>query len=221
PAVDEFWLTAFSAGLLETAQQLRCPLIGGDTTRGALCLSIQVHGSVPPAQILRRSGAQVGDKVWVSGSLGDGAAALALLEKRMQFSSSAAHYLQQRFYQPVIDFELAVRLRALASACIDVSDGLRADLAHICTASGVGARIFCEALPIASVWRDSVTQQQARQWALSGGDDYRLCFTAPPQHSAALRVLDHMFCVGEIVAERGVAAYGAEHNLEELPANGF
>ena len=221
PAVDEFWLTAFSAGLLETAQQLRCPLIGGDTTRGALCLSIQVHGSVPPAQILRRSGAQVGDKVWVSGSLGDGAAALALLEKRMQFSSSAAHYLQQRFYQPVIDFELAVRLRALASACIDVSDGLRADLAHICTASGVGARIFCEALPIASVWRDSVTQQQARQWALSGGDDYRLCFTAPPQHSAALRVLDHVFCVGEIVAEYGVVAYDAEHNLVELSANGF
>ena len=221
PAVDETWLAAFSAGLLETAQQLRCPLIGGDTTRGALCISIQVHGSVPPAQILRRSGAQVGDKVWVSGSLGDGAAALALLEKRVQFSSSAAHYLQRRFYQPVIDFELAVRLRALASACIDVSDGLRADLAHLCTASGVGAQIFCEALPIASVWRESAAAQQAVQWALSGGDDYRLCFTASPHHNAALHALGNVVCVGEIVAEQGVVALDAGRNLVELSGNGF
>ena len=221
PTIDEVWLAAFSSGLLETAQKLRCPLIGGDTTRGALCISIQVHGSVPAEKILRRSGAQVGDQVWVSGSVGDGAAALAFLEKRVQFSQQAEHYLQQRFYQPAVDFDFAVQLRALASACIDVSDGLLADLAHICAASGVGARIFCEALPIASVWRDSVTQQQARQWALSGGDDYRLCFTAPPQHSAALRVLDHVFCVGEIVAEYGVVAYDAEHNLVELSANGF
>lgn len=221
PAVDESWLAAFSQGLLATAQQLHCPLIGGDTTRGALCISIQVHGSVPAEKILRRSGAQVGDQVWVSGTLGDGAAALALLEKRQAFGDDEKKYLLQRFYQPEINFDLSVRLRNYASACIDVSDGLLADLAHVCTASGVGARIFCEALPIASVWQDSVTQQQARQWALSGGDDYRLCFTAPPQHSAALRVLDHVFCVGEIVAEHGVVACDAEHNLVELPANGF
>ncbi|HSC75396.1 MAG TPA: thiamine-phosphate kinase [Pseudomonadales bacterium] len=199
PSADENWLEKFSSGLLQTAQQLRCPLIGGDTTRGPLCISIQVHGSVPSGKALRRGGAKTGDDIWVSGTLGDGAAALALMEKRMTTSNAAADYLWQRFYHPDIDFSLGVRLRDIASSCIDVSDGLLADLDHICKASGVGARIESVALPIATVWHDSVSVEQAQQWALTGGDDYRLCFTAAPQHAIVLQSVQGVRCIGRIV----------------------
>lgn len=221
PAVDEQWLSAFSAGLLDTAQQLNCPLIGGDTTRGALCISIQVHGSVPATQMLRRSGAQVGDTVWVSGSLGDGAAALALLKKEQVFSEACEQYLLQRFYRPEIDVELAVQLRNCASACIDVSDGLLADLRHICTASGVGAHIFCESFPVSALWKDVVSQQQVQQWALCGGDDYRLCFTVSSQHDAALQSHGDVFCIGKIVAGSDVIALDNDLNPVELLSDGF
>lgn len=204
PAADENWLRAFARGLLDTAQQLQCPLIGGDTTKGPLTISIQVHGSVPAGKALRRSGARVGDQVWVSGTLGDGAAALALLEQRLPLGEEATHYLQQRFYHPAIDFTLAVQLRELASSCIDVSDGLLADLGHLCTASGVAATIHRAALPLAMQWRAAVTPPQAWQWALAGGDDYRLCFTASAQHLTALQALDGLHCIGVITAGSGI-----------------
>ncbi len=221
PAVEESWLSAFSAGLLEAAQQLHCPLIGGDTTRGALCISIQVHGSVPAEKMLRRSGAKVGDEVWVSGSLGDGAAALALLQNQHAFSEPAASYLERRFYHPNIDFDLVVTLRQYASACIDVSDGLLADLSHICAASLVGAKVFCDALPISALWCDSVTQQQREQWALCGGDDYRLCFTASTQHKTALNKLPNLFCVGEIVVGKGVVILDESQQAMTIPDHSY
>ena len=171
--------------------------------------------------MLRRRGAQVGDKVWVSGSLGDGAAALALLKKEQTFSEACEQYLLQRFYRPDIDFELAVQLRHCASACIDVSDGLLADLRHICTASGVGAQIFCESLPVSALWKNAVSQQRAQQWALCGGDDYRLCFTALSQHDAVLQSRGDVFCIGNIVAGSGVVALDSHFNPVELVGDGF
>ena len=199
PAADENWLEKFSQGLLQTAQQLQCPLIGGDTTRGTLCITIQVHGSIPSGKALRRSGAKVGDAVWVSGTLGDGAAALALIEKNITVPQETESYLLKRFYQPDINFSLGVKLRDMASSCIDVSDGLLADLGHICNASGVGASIELKKLPIAVEWRSSVSEQQTQQWALAGGDDYRLCFTAAPQHATVLQSLHGVTCIGHIV----------------------
>ena len=210
PSADESWLEKFSQGLLQTAQQLQCPLVGGDTTRGSLCITVQVHGSIPSGKALRRSGAKVGDTVWVSGTLGDGAAALALIEKKITVSQEAENYLLKRFYHPDIDFALGVRLCDIASSCIDVSDGVLADLGHICTASAVGARIELAAMPIATVWRDSVGIEQAQQWALAGGDDYRLCFTAAPQHATVLQSLDGVCCIGTIVKGAGIAVDG--HN---------
>lgn len=221
PHVDEAWLSEFSSGLLQTAQQLHCPLVGGDTTRGALCISVSVHGSVPAASSLQRCGATVGDDVWVSGCLGDGAAALALLQKRHAFSGDAASYLMQRFYQPDIDFQLGVQLRVLANSCIDVSDGLLADLGHICTASHVGAQIFSEQLPVSSLWKDGVSTQQVQQWALCGGDDYRLCFTAAPQYHATIAALDNVFCIGKIVAGSGVVVLDDNHQSLTLPDNSY
>lgn len=208
PAADENWLEKFSQGLLQTAQQLQCPLIGGDTTRGSLCITVQVHGSIPSGKALRRSGAKVGDAVWVSGTLGDGAAALALIENKIAVSQEAENYLLQRFYHPEIDFSLGVQLRGIASSCIDVSDGLLADLGHICSASGVGACIELEKLPIALEWRSSVSEQQAQHWALTGGDDYRLCFTASPQHATVLQSVHGVTCIGQIIEGAGVLVDG-------------
>jgi thiamine-monophosphate kinase len=205
PKMDESWLSAFARSLAETADILQCPLIGGDTTRGPLCITVQVHGAVPAGQALRRSGAQAGDDVWVSGTLGDGAAALALLEKRLLLNNNDSifketeTYLLQRFYQPMVDIALGVQLRGLASACIDVSDGLLADLAHIALASNVAAHIFQSTLPISLLWRDAVTQEQAQQWALTGGDDYRLCFTAPAFRRNTLAALGQLVRVGAVV----------------------
>lgn len=199
PAADETWLAVFSRGLVETANALQCPLMGGDTTRGPLCISVQVHGAVPAGQALRRSGAQAGDAVWVSGSLGDGAAALALLEKRLSVAPEADAFLRQRFYQPEMDFALGVKLRGVATACIDVSDGLLADLGHIASASGLAARVQRDSVPVSSLWKGCVTAQQACDWALTGGDDYRLCFTAPLSQNTFLRTITGLVRVGDMV----------------------
>lgn len=223
PSVNLDWLEKFSQGLLQTAQQLQCPLIGGDTTRGPLCITVQVHGSLPSGKALRRSGAKVGDAVWVSGTLGDGAAALALIEKNIMVSQQAENYLLQRFYHPDVDFSLSVQLRDIANSCIDVSDGLFADLGHICSASSVSANIELEKLPIALEWRSSVSEQQAQHWALTGGDDYRLCFTASPQHATVLQSLHGVTCIGHIVEGVGIAVVDRNgiHNHGFIHDKGF
>lgn len=215
PVADEVWLAAFSRGLLEAATALGCPLVGGDTTRGPFSVTVQVQGAVPEGLALRRTGAQPGDEVWVSGTLGDGAAALALLENRLQVSSSTALFLRRRFYQPDIDFALGCALRGVATACIDVSDGLLADLGHILKASHVGAVIEVAHLPIAD-WRAAVDVAQARRWALSGGDDYRLCFTAPPGQRELLAAQPGLACVGHIVTSSGITLVD-EHGVASLP----
>lgn len=222
PAADETWLAAFSTGLLSAALQLRCPLVGGDTTRGPLSVSVQVLGSVPTGRAIKRSGARLGDQIWVSGSLGDGAAALAWIERRLEATPVLADYLTRRFYQPEIDFVLATQLRGLATACIDVSDGLLADLGHICEASGVGAIIHLDRLPVATAWRDAVPARTRWQWALAGGDDYRLCFTAAADKHKRLLSFDGLYCIGEITADCVVQA--CEENGAIYPIdsnNGF
>jgi thiamine-monophosphate kinase len=114
-----------------------------------------------------------------------------------------------------------VQLRVLANSCIDVSDGLLADLGHICTASHVGAQIFSEQLPVSSLWKDGVSTQQVQQWALCGGDDYRLCFTAAPQYHATIAALDNVFCIGKIVAGSGVVVLDDNHQSLTLPDNSY
>lgn len=210
PAADEGWLQAFADGLQQTAAQLHCPLVGGDTTRGPLTISVQVHGSIPYDKALRRSGARAGDQVWVSGTLGDGAAALAVMEHRLLVTDEVRGYLLQRFYRPDIDFALGVHLRQLASSAIDVSDGLVADLGHICQASGVGARIRLDALPVSPLWRQVAGEQQALSWTLGGGDDYRLCFTMPARQVATLQGWPGLACIGHIVEGQGVSVVDAD-----------
>ncbi|VUD59380.1 Thiamine-monophosphate kinase [Thalassocella blandensis] len=210
PNTNETWLEKFSMGLFDIADEYNCILVGGNTTRGPLSISIQVHGAVPSGQAITRSGAKVGDLVYVSGPLGDGAAALAMLDKRVKFNDEANEYFYSRFFWPEAKIDLGLKLREIATSAIDISDGFLADLNHICTASKVAAEICVEKLPHsqhridqAMFVKDDSLGIKWQQWILSGGDDYQLCFTAPAE--ANVEALDqHIRCIGKIVEGQGV-----------------
>ena len=180
PAADEAWLGPFSDGLDALARQHGVALVGGDTTGGKLCVTVQVLGFVPRGAALRRSGAQAGDAVFVSGTPGDSAAGLLLEQSRLTLADAAqAQWLLDRFRYPTPRVSLGVALRGLASACIDVSDGLLGDCARLAQASGCGVTLDYEALPVSGPLRAAVGEERARELALTGGEDYELCFTVP------------------------------------------
>jgi thiamine-monophosphate kinase len=183
PAADERWLEGFCAGFFSLARAHDVTLIGGDTTSGPLTITVQIMGHVPTGKALRRSGAHVGDSIFVSGHVGDAAAGLALIEKRAD-ASDARHrdQLVACFLRPVPRIGLGRALRGLASAMIDISDGLGADLGHILEASGVGARIDSNRLPMSRALTDTFGPKRALELALGGGDDYELCFTLAREH---------------------------------------
>lgn len=189
PKADEHWLRAFSRGLFKCAREYGIALVGGDTTSGPLAVSIQVMGAVKPAGALRRDGASPGDFILVTHCLGDGAAALAALQNRIQPSAEAIEYLHERFYRPVPRIKEALLLRSIASAALDISDGLVADLQHICDASDVGAIIDVENIPLSAAIDELGNQARALEWALTGGDDYELCFTVPQEKMPELAML--------------------------------
>jgi thiamine-monophosphate kinase len=182
PRADEAWLTGFTAGLFALADAAACPLVGGDTTQGPLNLCITVFGQVPPGQELRRSGARVGDEVWVSGSLGDARLALEALLGECELTAEMLARVRRRLERPTPRLALGLALRGIASAAADVSDGLCGDLGHILEASGVGAELELDALLASNALSADLgtrpLQQQLR-CALAGGDDYELVFTAP------------------------------------------
>ncbi len=187
PNDDPIFLKNFSQGLFTLAKQANCQLIGGDTTKGSLNICITVYGSVPKGKALRRSGAKVGDDVWVSGSLG--AAAWAVQEqyaKRVVKNQSAANKL----HRPAPRIELGLALRDVAHSALDLSDGLIGDLGHIAKASNVRFEIHCPQLPIASEITHLLIAQQW-QIACSGGDDYELAFTASPERRHEITLISH------------------------------
>jgi thiamine-monophosphate kinase len=186
PSADQTWLAEFSRGLAEVAAEFPIALIGGDTTRGnQLVITVQVFGETPPGAALLRSGARVGDTVFVTGTLGDARAALDILQLPANELDAAQRYLLDRYYKPTPRIEFALALRGIATAAIDVSDGLAADLGHILQASGVGAELQLAALPLSA----SIPLPNAQQYALSGGDDYEICFTAPADQTEKIREL--------------------------------
>ncbi len=210
PASDTNWLRDFSQGLFRVADEYKIKLVGGDTTRGPLAFSIQVHGAVTPGQALLRSGAKPGDQVFVTGPVGDGAAALAIIQQQLVDVDSAAYnYLLNRYYRPEPQLKAGRLLAGIASAALDISDGLMADLGHICTRSGVGAEIVAERLPLSDAVSRYVDPQQALNWALSGGDDYQLCFTVPEAKVGLVEALARqhrlpLTAIGRIVDGTGV-----------------
>jgi thiamine-monophosphate kinase len=184
PKPDELWLEGFSRGLFDLAERHGVSLVGGNLARGPLNVTIQLIGQVEPGRMLTRAGGNLGDDVYVTGTLGDSAAGVALINERVDTPhGSAGAALKERFYRPVPRVEAGHALRALASAAIDVSDGLLADLGHICERSGCGALIDVERVPLSAELLSTFPPQIALAHALGGGDDYELCFTAPPSRA--------------------------------------
>jgi thiamine-monophosphate kinase len=186
PDADEAWLGEFAAGFSALARAHGVALVGGDTTRGPLTVTVQLLGQVPAGQALTRAGAKAGDVLFVSGTPGDAAAGLALEQGRLQAADGPRAWLRERFLLPTPRMALGERLRGYASACIDVSDGLLGDAGKLATASRVGAALEWRELPLSASLLEVLGEERARELALTGGDDYELCFAVPPQAIARL-----------------------------------
>lgn len=226
PQADEAWLERFSAGFFALAQQHDVELVGGDTTRGPLNLCVTIFGEVPQGAALRRSGAQVGDEIWVSGVLGDAALALAHLQGRIVLTAAEFAACAQALHQPQPRVPLGLALRGVASGVIDVSDGLLADLGHVLDASQVGAELDFAALPVSSTVSRYLDRPLGKQCALSGGDDYELCFTAPAARHAELLGIGAQLdlpltCIGKIVAGHGCLVHDAAGDPLNVEACGY
>lgn len=178
PESDELWLEEFARGLGALAREHHVALVGGNTTHGPLSVTIQLLGHVPRGSALRRSGGAPGDAVFLSGTAGDAAAGLLLEQGKLAFEDAAASQeLRARFAYPTPRVALGQQLRGHANACIDISDGLMGDAAKLAAASGCGVEIELEELPLSQALLRAVGTERARHLALTGGEDYELCFT--------------------------------------------
>ena len=193
PEADQVWLEEFCNGLFTLIKKFNLQLIGGDTTRGHLSITITAQGFVPANNALRRSGAKPGDKIYVTGTLGDAGLALQLIKNNATYSAcekilteKEKQFIFQRFNRPEPKVEAGLVLRNIASSAIDISDGLAADLNHILQASNVGATIIVDNLPLSSVLK-KINFNDALTLALSAGDDYELCFTISPEKEQLLK----------------------------------
>ncbi|WP_333797255.1 thiamine-phosphate kinase [Rheinheimera sp.] len=208
PEVNNTWLQAFAEGLSETADYYNCQLIGGDTTRGPLTLTVIAKGLVPKGKALTRAGAKVGDYIYVTGTLGDAALGLKLVQDQVEVSKKHRAHILQRFHYPTARVALGQALRTIASSAMDISDGLCGDLPHILKRSKVGATVDVNKIPMSQALKDSCDWQQALQCALSGGEDYELLFTVPEDKRGSLEVLLSPYgvpvtCIGRITGVAG------------------
>jgi thiamine-monophosphate kinase len=222
PGADEIWLKAFMAGFSALAVRHGVQLVGGDTTRGPLAITVQAHGVVPRGGALRRDGASVGDRIGVTGSLGDAGLALQLLSAQAPIARS----LRSRLERPEPRLAAGIGLRTLASAAIDISDGLLADLGHICERSGVGAELELARLPLSTAVEKAVKKRGDWSLPLTSGDDYELCFSVPPQCCAQVEAVlagDVGGCtwIGVIKEDQGVRCLGADGSLLHIGRGGY
>ncbi|WP_329741161.1 thiamine-phosphate kinase [Dyella sp. A6] len=221
------FVDGFAEGFAALAKPQQLALVGGDTTGGPLSISVAVHGFVPPGQALLRSGARPGDAVMVTGTLGDGAAGLQVMrEDRGDSADPAIAHLLSRMRRPTPRLAAGLALRGRARACIDVSDGLLADLGHICECSGVGAELDAALLPRSPALVEVFGDLAARDFALAGGDDYELCFTLPMDQVDAVRAeLDALGCgatrIGCIVEGSEVRVRGEDGAWLALASRGW
>jgi thiamine-monophosphate kinase len=209
PEADPQWLEGFAGGFLALAQQHEVALVGGDTTRGPLTVSVQILGTVPHGTALRRDGGKAGDLLAVSGTLGDAGAGLKFARETPLSSDKSIQQLIERFDFPAPRVRLGVTARGLASAAMDISDGLVGDLPKILHASHLGAHIEVERLPISPALRAVAAEEEVRQLALGAGDDYELLLCVPPvkwqQLADAARQLNlTLNIIGELRAGSGI-----------------
>lgn len=215
PDADETWLSAFSRGFLALAEQHQVDLIGGDTTKGPLTLTVQALGLVQPDRALRRNGAQPGDLIYLSGNLGDAGLGLKICQGYVCHNPELP---LQRFHRPAPRVETGLALVGIASACIDLSDGLTGDLGHILRQSGVGARVDWLALPFSDAVRSYVDGTGDWLMPLSAGDDYELCFTVHPNNVD--KVPEGCRRIGAIESETGLRLNKSGH-LHILKVTGY
>jgi thiamine-monophosphate kinase len=226
PEENDAWLTAFARGFFRMADMHGIELVGGDTTRGALTISITVMGEVPPGQALRRDGAQTGDDIWVSGVLGSAAMALAYRQGRLFMEQIDAAKVLPALYLPTPRVALGIALRGIAHSAIDISDGLLGDLGHILERSHVGATLEFASLPTLPVVQGYLHEAVARDCVLAGGDDYELCFTAPPARrdavlAAASNAAVSVTRIGRIHAESRLAVVDPDGNPMVFEHTGY
>lgn len=200
PEADSSWLKEFTAGFFTLANRYNVQLIGGDLTKGSLAITIQAHGLSPKGSAIKRHNAKPGDLIYVTNTLGDAGLALKLLG-----DTSAPVSLFEKFYRPEPQIHLGEQLRGIASAAIDISDGLAADLGHILKKSETGAIVYVDNLPFSAELLNLISRDEAIDLALTAGDDYELCFTVPENHLAQLEKIatQHAItCIGKITETR-------------------
>jgi len=186
PEVDEVWLGEFCAGIFELCEYYNVQLIGGDTTQGPLSITVTAQGLTPVDKHISRSGAKAGDWLYVTGEIGDAALALQTLEGKVQVEQVFKDQILTKLDYPKPRVLAGQALREYATSAIDLSDGLIADLAHICKASSVGANIVLDDLPISTILNDTLGHENAVNLALSGGDDYELLFTVAEDNKVGM-----------------------------------
>jgi thiamine-monophosphate kinase len=218
PRADEGWIADFARGFFDLAEAHGVALVGGDLTRGPLTITVCVYGFAPTGLSLRRSGACPGDEIFVTGTLGDAALCLADLP------SPHRAYLETRLRRPTPRVAEGLSLRGLASAGIDLSDGLAADLGHLLIQSGCGATVYLERLPLSPALRAVDDPDRRRALALAGGDDYELCFTVPPEKRPMLESRWRgapMTSIGRIEARPGLRWISADGSAYHPPREGY
>ncbi len=221
PQIEEDWLEKFSTGLGAALRDYGVGLIGGDTTRGPLTVTMQMMGLCPRGRVLRRDGAGVGDHVFVSGTLGDASTG------RLHATGADEPYaseLRSRFCRPQPRVALGELLRGMATSCIDISDGLLADLNHILRASNLGATLYWEAIPISDATRSVLGDSAAREVALTGGDDYELCFTLADEDASSALIghgLPSIVKIGEVHQRKGLEVIDVTGAVREFAPSGY
>jgi thiamine-monophosphate kinase len=221
PESDSSWLQQFSRGFLSVAEQHGVQLVGGDTTQGPRSITVTAHGLVEPGKALRRDTAQPGDLIYLSGTVGDAAVAL-LAQSGVYQPQQGMEKLMQRLHRPIPRVQCGLSLVGIAHAAIDVSDGVLADLGHICTLSGVAAEINLNQIPLSSEVREYL--KTTADWAaiLNGGDDYELCFTLPPGREGDLADMGcELSCIGSIVSGSGICCLQQDGKELSLPGGGY
>ncbi len=238
PEVNTAWLAEFSRGFFACADAFNIDLIGGDTTRGPLTISVQIMGEVPIGQAIKRSNANVGGEVWVSGHCGDAALALAHMQGKLTLPADAFASYAEALHTPQPRVALGLALRQIASSAIDISDGLLADLGHILERSNVGATLILSHVPHSAYLADKLAgghrdegvtnthDNNILSMLLAGGDDYELCFTAPIGKHAEINSLSEklavpLSCIGRITANTGLIVHGFNDEILDFKETGF
>ena len=226
PTVDHDWLAAFAKGFFDLAQEFNVSLVGGDTTRGPLSLTVTIMGEVPAGAALRRSGAKAGNDIWVSGHLGDAALAVAHRKGMIKLDDADVEEALMHLYEPMPRVQLGQALRGQATAAIDISDGLLGDLGHICRLSGVGATVELARIPLSDIAAKHIESDAGRTAVVAGGDDYELCFTAPANSRESIDDLQnmlgvHLTRIGQIRRGKGVSLLGPDGKAVKVDGRGY